>query len=68
MIENRYNVRFTICNRELLDNRYTGQFVDQRLDTILEHFRKTTKIHFVRGDIQPSENGEILGPEEIKVF
>ncbi len=68
MIENRYNVRFIICNRELLDNRYTGQFVDQRLDTILEHFRKTTKIRFVRGDIQPSENGEILGPEEIKVF
>ena len=46
MIENRYNVRFLIRNQELLDNRYTGLFEDQRLEVILDHFRKTTDISF----------------------
>lgn len=46
MIENRYNVRFLIRNPELLDNRYTGLFEDQRLEVILDHFRRTTDINF----------------------
>ena len=46
MIENRYNVKFLIRNKDLLRNRYTGLFEDQRLEVILDHFRKTTDMVF----------------------
>ncbi len=59
MIENRYDVKFKLENGDLLDNRYTGQFSGQRLDVVLEHFRRTTNIHFVRGEIT-GEGTEII--------
>ncbi len=55
MVENRYHVKFDIRNKELLDNRYTGQFSGQRLDIVLEHFRRTTDISFVRGEAEGIE-------------
>ncbi len=62
MIENRYHVKFDIENVELLDNRYTGQFTGQRLDVVLEHFRRTTDMRFVRGDVDDE------GMETIMVY
>ncbi len=59
MIENRYHVKFIIKNPDLLDNRYTGQFYGHRLDVVLEHFRRTTEIRFVRGEVLP-EGMEVI--------
>ncbi len=59
MIENRYHVKFVIRNPELLGNRYTGQFSGHRLDVVLEHFRRTTDMEFVRGEVLP-EGMEVI--------
>lgn len=67
MIENRYNVRFMITNGDLLQNRYTGVFDSQRLDTVLEHFRRTTRIHFKR-DYADDGEYEITERETILVY
>lgn len=45
-IGNRFNVEFLVRNEALLSNRYTGTFSGQRLEVVLEHFKRTTKIHF----------------------
>lgn len=45
-IGNRFNVEFLVRNEKLLSNRYTGTFSGQRLEVVLEHFRRTTNIHF----------------------
>ena len=45
-IGNRFNVEFLVRNQALLSNRYTGVFSGQRLEVVLEHFRRTTNIHF----------------------
>lgn len=46
MIENRYNVEFLVRNEALLSNCYTGTFSGQRLEVVLEYFKRTTNIHF----------------------
>lgn len=67
MIENRYNVKFLIRNNALLSNHYTGVFVDQSLDVILEHFKKTTKISFDKNITQVSDGETISGRQIIIV-
>ncbi len=62
MIENRYHVKFEIKNAKLLDNRYTGQFKGHRLDVVLEHFRRTNDIRFVRNEAHEE------GVETIEVY
>ena len=46
VIGNRFNVEFMVRNQSLLANRYTGAFSGQTLEVVLEHFKRTTKIHF----------------------
>lgn len=48
MIENRFNVRFDVKNAALYEHRFTGVFVEQRLDTILEHFKYSSHMRFER--------------------
>ena len=46
VIGNRFNVEFMVRNQSLLANRYTGAFSGQTLEVVLEHFKRTTRIHF----------------------
>ena len=46
VIGNRFNVEFMVRNQSLLANRYTGAFSSQTLEVVLEHFKRTTRIHF----------------------
>lgn len=46
MLSKRFNVDFVITNPALKENSFTGTFVHQRLDRILEHFRLSSGIKF----------------------
>lgn len=65
-VGNRYNVEFLVKNRALLDNRYTGVFTDQRLEVVLEHFRKTTDIHF--DPVSGTDSASVSGRQKIIVY
>lgn len=66
MVENRYNVRFDVKNAGVYARSFTGQFVDQRLDVVLEHFSRSAGMRFRR---QPDRDGANLnGREVIEVF
>ena len=62
LIENRYNVRFDIKNEQILDTRFTGQFVDQRLDVVLEHFSRSSPVRFrkIKTDAQNVNGREVI--------
>lgn len=45
-IENKFNVQFIVKNPKLYSLSYTGQFTDQRLESVLNHFSKSAKIRF----------------------
>lgn len=65
LIENRYNVSFEIRNDRQLDTRFTGQFVDQRLDVVLEHFSRSSSIRFRK---VKSDTANLNGREIIEVL
>lgn len=67
IIGNRFNVHFLVRNPKLLKNRYTGTFTEQRLEVVLEHFRRTTNIHFDY-DFGGSSTGTISGRQNIIVY
>ncbi len=67
MIEKRYNVKFFIKNPKLLNNTYTGTFTNQRLEVILDIFRKTTDINFDFNISSTEENKTISGRQVIVV-
>lgn len=46
MLSKRFNVDFVITNPALKENSFTGTFIHQRLDRILEHFRISSGIRF----------------------
>lgn len=65
MIENRYNVRFDVKNERIYEHCFTGQFVNQRLDVVLDHFSLSAGMKFRR---QPSHDGNnVTGHEIIEV-
>ncbi|MBO4742712.1 MAG: FecR domain-containing protein [Bacteroidales bacterium] len=66
-IGNRFNVEFLVRNDELLTQRYTGTFTGQRLEVVLEHFRRTTRIHFDY-DIKGADSQNITGRQKILVY
>lgn len=45
-LSKRYNVKFVLKNETLKQNSFTGTFVKQRLERILERFRISSDIHF----------------------
>jgi ferric-dicitrate binding protein FerR (iron transport regulator) len=45
-LSKRYNVRFVVKNETLKRNSFTGTFVHQRLERILERFRISSNIKF----------------------
>lgn len=68
MIGNKYNVKFVIMNDEIKGNRYTGEFSGQRLDTIIEHFKMTTNINFVREENPAVNRMNVVYRETILVY
>lgn len=61
MLEKRYNVQFTVMNKKLLENSFTGTFTHQRLEHILEYFQISSQINWKylnMGDIN-KEKSEI---------
>ncbi len=66
-IGNRFNVEFLVRNQALLANRYTGTFSGQTLEVVLEHFRRTTKIHFDT-DLKGADPDNISGRQVIIVY
>ena len=46
MIENRFNVEFVVKNPKYYEHNFTGMFTDQRLDVILEHFKRSSNMRF----------------------
>ena len=65
-IGNRYNVEFLVRNDDLYVNRYSGVFTDQRLDVVMEHFRKTTNIRFE--ELSDSIPETVHGRQKILVY
>ena len=65
MVENRYNVLFDIKSEKVYGHRFTGQFIDQRLDVVLEHFSRSARMRFVR---KSSEGDAVNGRERIEVY
>ena len=66
-IGNRFNVEFLVRNEKLLSNRYTGTFSGQRLEVVLEHFRRTTNIHFDT-NIKGTDPDNVSGRQVIIVY
>ena len=65
MVENRYNVIFDIKSEKVYGHRFTGQFIDQRLDVVLEHFSRSAGMRFLR---KSSEGDAVNGRERIEVY
>ena len=66
MIENHFNVEFVVRNPMLYEHNFTGVFADQSLDTILDHFRYSSHMHFRRTD--PRDRASVTGREIIEVY
>lgn len=59
----RFNVDFIIKDPKLKENRFTGTFVSQRLDIILEHFKVSSNIKYRYIDLTKNKNI----PEKTKI-
>ncbi len=66
MIENRFNVEFVVRNPKFYEHNFTGMFTDQRLDIILEHFKRSSKMRF--RTIENDSAGNINGYEIIEIY
>lgn len=66
MVENRFNVEFVIRNPKCYEHSFTGMFADQRLDTILESFARSSNMKFKT--IKQSGDAGISGREIIEVY
>lgn len=66
MIENHFNVEFVVRNPMLYEHNFTGVFADQSLETILDHFRYSSHMHFRRTD--PRDRASVTGREIIEVY
>lgn len=66
MIENRFNVEFVVKNPNYYEHNFTGMFTDQRLDVILEHFKRSSKMRFKTLDKYNASN--VKGCEIIEIY
>ena len=66
MIENHFNVEFVVSNPMLYKHNFTGVFADQSLETILDHFRYSSHMHFRR--TVPHDRTLMSGREIIEVY
>lgn len=62
----RFNVEFVIKNSKIKDNRFTGTFVNQRLDVILEHFKVSSNIRFRY--IDALQNNNVPEKSKIEIY
>lgn len=63
MIENRFNVEFVVKNPKFYEHNFTGMFTDQRLEVILEHFKRSSDMRFRtlgEYDANYREGGEVI--------
>ncbi len=66
IIGNKYNVSFSILDRQLLDNTYMGTFTNQSLEVIIKHFSMSSNINFREIPLEQKE--EISGRRVIEVY
>lgn len=66
MIENRFNVEFVVKNPKYYEHNFTGMFTDQRLDIILEHFKRSSNMRF--RSIERNKGGNLSGYELIEIY
>lgn len=66
MIENRFNVEFVVKNPKYFEHNFTGMFTDQRLDVILEHFKRSSNMRFRTVDRYGHNN--VKGREIIEIY
>lgn len=66
MIENRFNVEFVVKNPNFYEHNFTGMFTDQRLDVILEHFKRSSNMRF--RTIDRYGEGNVKGYEVIEIY
>lgn len=66
MIENRFNIEFVVKNRKYYEHNFTGMFTDQRLDIILEHFKRSSNMRFKTRDTYGMNN--VKGREVIEIY
>lgn len=66
-IGNRFNVEFLVKNEALLSQTYTGTFTGQRLEVVLEHFKRATKISFDT-QITGTDPQNVSGRQKILVY
>lgn len=65
ILSKRFNVDFIIKNEKVKDNHFTGTFVKQRLDVILEHFNVASGIRFRYIE---TKNKDIPEKNQIEVY
>lgn len=66
ILSKRFNVDFIIKNEKVKDNHFTGTFVKQRLDVILEHFNVASGIRFRY--VEAVKNKDIPEKSQIEVY
>ncbi len=66
MIENRFNVEFVVRNPKYYEHNFTGMFTDQRLDVILEHFKRSSNMRFRA--VNKGEESNLSGYELIEIY
>jgi ferric-dicitrate binding protein FerR (iron transport regulator) len=61
MLEKRYNVKFIVSNKRIMNDSFTGTFTHQRLERILELFKVSSRINwrYVDSDDMSQEKSEI---------
>ncbi len=68
MVENHFNVEFVVKNPKLCEHSFTGVFSNQRLDTILDHFRYSSRMEFRRLGLPDGVTANVSGRELIEVY
>lgn len=66
MIENRFNVEFVVKNSNYYEHNFTGMFTDQRLDIILEHFKRSSNMRFKT--IANYDTSNVKGYQIIEIY
>lgn len=70
ILSKRFDVDFRLINSQLEEYCFTGTFVNQRLDRILEHFKIASGIKYRYIDIEKTKKGEeiVKGKSVIEIY
>ena len=70
ILSKRFDVDFRLINSQLEEYCFTGTFINQRLDRILEHFKIASGIKYRCIDIEKTKKGEeiVKGKSVIEIY